>query len=118
MAGQPHVPSVLGPMSPHLSTLRFFTQGILSASPWDTDPQVVEIPWRQETYDSARKSEDAVFGILHSDGIVNPQPPVRRAMRIAEEALKKAGHKTVEWKPPSHVDGYKLMARVYTQDGG
>lgn len=33
------------------------------------------------------------IGIFWNDGMVEPHPPVRRGLRLLDDAVKKAGHK-------------------------
>ena len=42
------------------------------------------------------------FGVMRTDGIVRPQPPVRRAVEMVVKIIEKLGHKVIEWEPPSH----------------
>jgi len=55
---------------------------------------------------------------MKTDGIVNPQPPVARAVAMVVEALTKAGHKVIEWKPPSHQRLLDITFKTWTYDGG
>jgi amidase len=73
------------------------------------DPLVAEIPWRDEQEQAvldivkASGGGQLAFGIIRNDGIVHPQPPVRRAMDIVVKAIEKLGHKVIEWNPPAHA---------------
>jgi amidase len=85
-------------------------KGLLAQEPWLYDSQVVELPWRDEheaavlrAIKSQKKGGKLSFGLLCSDGLVNPQPPIRRALSLMENLVKKLGHEIVEWKPPSHI---------------
>lgn len=82
-------------MSANLSNLKLLMQTILSREPWLHDPKVVELPWRAERYGEVinrAHSSGLVFGILMSDGVVTPQPPVLRALRELKARLEAAGH--------------------------
>lgn len=75
------------------------------------DPNVVRMPWdgNVETATLARASLDGSangekplkIGIYWSDGVVTPQPPVSRGMKIVHDVLENLGHKVVNWEPPS-----------------
>ena len=101
MDGQNSVLSVVGPLAFSVATLRLMVKSLLTQEPWLYDPMVLEIPWRddheQQILDrlNAKQSEASklAFGIMRNDGVVTPQPPVRRAMDIIEDTLKQIGHK-------------------------
>jgi amidase len=63
-------------------------------------------------------SDRLVFGYYMTDGYVEPTPAVKRAMKMAIDAVQSAGHEVVEWEPYQHdvLDG--ILDRVFTSDGG
>lgn len=100
MDGQNSVLSVVGPLAHSVATLRLMVKSLLTLEPWLRDPLVVEIPWRE---DREREILDLIgakdtqtpklaFGIMRHDQVVNPQPPIRRALDIVEKVLKNLGH--------------------------
>jgi amidase len=113
MDGQNTILSVVGPLATNAASLRLITQALLDQKPWDFDPMVHEIPWRYMEENSInenihdgrgmeKKGGKLCFGVLKTDGVVKPMPPVRRAIDELVSALEKAGHEVVEWTPPSH----------------
>lgn len=121
MDGQNSVLSVVGPIATTAPALKLVFKAILSQSPWLYDPLVIELPWRaaqeQEVHELA-SSGKLTFGLLKNDGIVSPQPPVARAVQIVADAMSKAGHKVLEWKPPSHQRGLDITFQTWVYDGG
>lgn len=101
MDGQNSVLSVVGPLARSVATLRLMVKSLLKLEPWLRDPLVHEMPWRddheQQILDhiDAKQSQTPrlAFGIMRHDDVVNPQPPIQRAMDIVENVLKKLGHK-------------------------
>jgi amidase len=91
--------SVVGPLAHSLSDVRFFIKTILEAEPWFYDPKVIELPWRESHVDSV-KGRPLTLGLLRWDGVVKPQPPVARGLRMVEEALRAAGHELIEFDIP------------------
>ena len=89
MDGQNTVLSVVGPMARSVADLRLVTRAILQTRPWLHDPLVHEIPWRREQEELPQK---LTFGIVWDDGFVGVTPPVKRALTLTAEALKRAGH--------------------------
>ena len=108
MQGQNTILSVVGPIATSVPALRLAIKSLLSQQPWLYDPLVNELPWRfeqeQYVFDIAKSGNGTqlAFGIIRSDGIVQCQPPVRRALDIVVKTIEKLGHKVIEWTPPSH----------------
>lgn len=90
-------------MGTSLDALHLLMTAVLSQKPWLRDPNVVPIPWRQQITDatlqrakpdgSASGSVPLKLGIFWTDGVVTPQPPISRGLRLIASAVKKAGHK-------------------------
>ncbi|KAI5306110.1 Acetamidase [Ascosphaera atra] len=97
-------------------------KAVLSKKPWLGDPLTPPIPWRidlEEEIKAKAKHGDGkrlAFGILWDDGIVRPQPPVRRALHLVADILKKLDHGVIDWKPPSHRMAHKLAVAAYYLD--
>ncbi|KAK4941858.1 hypothetical protein LTR10_018334 [Elasticomyces elasticus] len=125
MDGQNSVLSVVGPLATTARSVKLLTKTILAQTPWLHDPLVVDMPWRdaeeQAVYDIVKSSSSKgqlTFAVMKSDGIVNPQPPVARAVAAVVEALTSAGHKVIEWKPPSHERLLAIALKTWVYDGG
>lgn len=120
------IPFAIGPIAASADALAIATRALLAREPWLRDPEVVQLPWRQETYTSVSKTakgEEGTrklrFGILRDDGICRPQPPVKRAIGLTVDAIKKLGHEVVEWtNPPSHSVATRLVYSTWLSDGG
>ncbi|KAK5094242.1 hypothetical protein LTS08_008661 [Lithohypha guttulata] len=123
MDGQNSVLSVVGPLGTTARSLKLVVKSILSQEPWRHDPNVVEIPWRdsqeKEVWDTVDGSTGQLtFGLMKTDNIVNPQPPVARALQMVVRAVEKAGHKVISWESPAHTDGLTATLKTWTLDGG
>lgn len=98
MDGQNSVTPVVGPMGPTASGLALLTKSVLGREPWLRDPGVVDMPWREERYAESLKLASGgqgklAFGVLRTDGAINPQPPVSRAIDLTVKAIESLGHK-------------------------
>ncbi|OJD36671.1 general amidase [Diplodia corticola] len=119
--GQNSVLSVVGPLAGSVGGLRLLTEAALGAEPWREDPMVVEMAWRADRAAGvAEKAEEKrlTFGVLRDDGVARVTPPVARALSLAVDKLRAAGHAVVEWEPPSHADIVECCAATWTYDGG
>ncbi|EME85207.1 uncharacterized protein MYCFIDRAFT_54362 [Pseudocercospora fijiensis CIRAD86] len=121
MEGQTIVRSSIGVMGHTIPDLRLLTKTILSLEPWNSDPNVVPIPWRQEMETQIRdkiREKNLVFGVIRNDGIVTPHPPILRAVDETVAALKANGYKVIEISPPSHSEAFQILWNTFAADGG
>ena len=86
------IPTVVGILGPSISSLRLMFKALLSSEPWLHDSEVLPIPYRADAECRPETSKDLSFGIFTSDGVVNPHPPITRAVRMVAEALKAEGY--------------------------
>lgn len=104
--GQTTYRSTVGFMGTSLDALELLLKSILSTTPWKYDPAVVPVPFRQDVIDSymsrvdyqghAKSTGQALkIGVLWSDGVVGPHPPVLRGLHMAHDALERSGHKVL-----------------------
>ncbi|KAH8427786.1 putative general amidase GmdA [Aspergillus melleus] len=126
MDGQNTILSVIGPLATTARSLKLLFKAVLSQQPWYYDPLVIELPWRDAVEEETRAlieqsksgSSQLAFGLMHHNGVVRPHPPIARAMKIAEQTLRRLGHKIIEWSPPSHIIAHELAIATYHLDGG
>ena len=118
MDGQNSILSVVGPIATSVGSMKLVIKGLLSQQPWLHDPLVAEIPWRDEQeqaiLDIVKGSGvgQLAFAVMRSDGVVQSQPPVRRAIEIVVRTAEKLGHKVIEWQPPSHQRALDLAVSL------
>ena len=104
--GQNTYRSTVGFLGTSLDALEILLKSVLSSKPWQCDPAVVPIPFRQEIMDSymsrvdpqghAKSTSQALkIGVLWSDGVVGPHPPILRGLHMVHDALKSSGHKVL-----------------------
>ncbi|KAL1673882.1 amidase signature domain-containing protein [Schizophyllum commune] len=111
----------LGPMSRSLSGLVEFVKAVTNGNLSDVDPKVVEMPWREELYQLKRiggRETKLCIAYYDSDEVVRPHPPVRRAIQMIVDALRKAGHNVVKWEPYQHGYAYDTLSRIFNSDHG
>ncbi|CAF1159749.1 unnamed protein product [Rotaria sordida] len=115
--GQESVPSVIGPMTRSLSNIRLFFKSILETKPWLIDPQVHNIPWREDLFQEGQMNKLS-FGVIQFDQKVHLSPPVQRAINMSINALEKVGHQVIQWDTIDHPEGIDILVKMYQADGG
>ncbi|KAE8150954.1 amidase signature domain-containing protein [Aspergillus avenaceus] len=126
MDGQNTILSVIGPLATTARSLILLFKAVLSQQPWLHDPLVLELPWRADVEQQTRAlieqstagSPSLAFAIMAHDGMIQPHPPVARAVKLVEHTLKQLGHKVITWSPPAHQIAYNLSGRAFDLDGG
>ena len=118
MDGQNSVLSVVGPLAANVASLRLITKALLEQNPWFYDPLVHEIPWRADHEAEIKATKKLCFGVLRTDGVVNPTPPVARAIDQVVKAVRDAGHEVIDWNPPSHRTLVDTAMDSWIFDGG
>lgn len=115
--GQEHVPSSVGPMARDLASIRYITQLVANARPWDLDPRCVPLPWNDTAFQEIQE-RPLVIGLILDDGVVNVHPPIAHALQELSAALRSQGHEIVAWDTSDHAACIELMDLYYTVDGG
>lgn len=114
MPGQESVGSVHGPMARSLADLRLFTDHVANASPWLQDPKCIPMPWRSVPLKPRPK-----VAVLWHNGIIQPTPPVARALRAVVNKLREKDYDVVDWAPGDlHVEAMELLGAFFVADGG
>ncbi|KAJ4299003.1 hypothetical protein N0V90_004247 [Kalmusia sp. IMI 367209] len=128
MDGQNSILSVVGPLGTTAGSLRLVMKALLSQEPWLHDPLVHEIPWRDsqeqeilsliDSSPGASSAGKLCFGVMRTDGIVNPCPPMHRAIDIVVDALRSHGHEVIDWTPPPHKVILEEAFKTWNFDAG
>ena len=96
--GQVVIPSIVGIIGTKLSSVRLMFESLLTTQPWLHDPDVLYIPWRGDAELSLKHGSESAkpaFGLMKTDGIVSPHPPIARALRMVAEALQSKDHEVI-----------------------
>lgn len=111
--GSESILSVTGPMTRSLDLLDLTMKVILDAKPWLVDPTLIPLEWKPTRTNTFK------IGILRFDGIVTPQPPVQRAIKLIEDKLRQASNvEVIEFKPLDHERAWDIISTLYFEDGG
>lgn len=56
------------------------------------------------------------IGIIWSDNVIQPHPPITRALKSAAEKFKAAGHEIIDWDTSAHKEIQELVIQMYFLD--
>lgn len=108
----------LGGFARSLRDIDLFHSAYSLSKPWLDDPAILPYPVSIATA-SPRGNRPLRVGIMVSDGIVTPLPPVQL---VLEEVTKKlAAHGSLEvvpFAPLQHDEAWKIISANYFEDGG
>ncbi|KAI5457171.1 amidase signature domain-containing protein [Mariannaea sp. PMI_226] len=117
MAGKETISSTPGPMTVEREALELFMKAALKSQPWLVDPALDAKPWTPYVFDRPLK-----VAIQWWDGVVQPHPPMTRALKEVAEACRKAGMEVVDWDCHAlgldHSKGWDIISELYWPDGG
>ena len=65
--GQESIHSICGPIAHSARDLAFFMQAVLQQQPWNYDPAVIDMPWRETRYIEGTTNKK-IFGVITTDG--------------------------------------------------
>jgi amidase len=114
-SGMENIIGCVGPMANSLAGLRLFCKVALEAQPWDYEPSLIDLPWRDVKVESLPKK--LRIGVLWYDKEVMPHPPIQRALKDTVSKLVAAGHEVVPWSPRLHSSLLKWINTAYFLDG-
>ncbi|EXJ58811.1 hypothetical protein A1O7_06241 [Cladophialophora yegresii CBS 114405] len=103
-------------MSWDFPLLRHMARLCLGATAYEEDPTWVDMPWREAKIRGLTHRRPA-FAVLECDGNVQPQPPIRRALRSIVHSLRRANYQVLEWKPPPQAAVVQAYFKTIGADG-
>lgn len=111
--GSESILSVTGPMTRSLDLLNLVMEVVIGARPWLVDPTLASLKWEPTV------SKKFKIGILDFDGVVMPQPPVKRALLLVREKLSALENvEVVDFRPYDHARAWEIISTLYFEDGG
>ena len=116
MLSQEQIVAVIGPLSTSLEGIKLFMRVVLAAQPWLTEPSCIPIPWR-ESDNHLGNPKKLKIGILWDDGVVEPHPPITRAMQMLIGKLEEFDDiEVVHFPALQHDKAWEIIANLYFCD--
>jgi Asp-tRNA(Asn)/Glu-tRNA(Gln) amidotransferase A subunit family amidase len=86
-----------GPMAKDVDALAACMRVFFSDYLWRLDGSIPRMPFNQDTYEGSGRLK---IGYYLADGFFPSTPPCERAVVVACDALREAGHELVPFNPP------------------
>ncbi|KAJ3483900.1 hypothetical protein NLG97_g7195 [Lecanicillium saksenae] len=112
MPGQEGVMSVNGPMARTLEDITLYSKVVIQSQPWLRDAKCLPLPWK-----SIELPKKLKIGVMWDDTLVQPTPPIARALRHTVEKLLLAGHEVVDWRPTDMLQSLTMISKFFVADG-
>lgn len=104
--------SVNGPMARTLEDITLYSRIVIESQPWLRDAKCHPIPWNPVELPQRLR-----IGVMWDDTLVQPTPPVTRALRHTVDKLLRAGHDVVEWRITDMLQSLQLISKFFVADG-
>ncbi|KWU46948.1 amidase [Rhodotorula sp. JG-1b] len=118
MLGQESIVSVAGPMARSLNSCTYFLRSVLNKNPADYDATSLPFAFNETAYGRASHDGKLSFGVMRTDHLVTPTPPIRRALEMAVQRVRDAGHEVIEFDTKDFNEYYTLAGKFFSADGG
>lgn len=110
-----NIPGAAGPMAVSLRDMDLFMSVVIRSQPWLLDPNMIPIPWTG--LNTPASPQPLKIGFMMTDGAIQPQPPVTRALNWARETLLAAGVKVVDFQPCKTAEAIANIRKIYWCNG-
>ncbi|KAL8662870.1 MAG: hypothetical protein Q9168_008190 [Polycauliona sp. 1 TL-2023] len=119
MLSEEQIIAVIGPLSTSLEGIKIFMKTIIAAQPWLVEPSCLPLPWKNwELEKSIGLGRKLRVAVLWNDDVVNPHPPITRALKEVVNKLQSLpAVEVINWKPYKHDEAWEIIASLYFADG-
>lgn len=111
-----------GPITRSIRDCGLLMKAVSDAKPWERDPATHYGKWEEQgelpSSKIANGSQKLVIGVLRTDGVTTPLPPISKLVSETAQKLQRAGHTVVE---VSSANNFKkcqsLASKFFSIDG-
>ena len=102
-------------MSTSLEGLRLFMKTVIDSEPHIMQP-LERIAWKESVCPEYSQHQKLRVAVMSNDGVVQPHPPVTRALLEVVSKLRKLNWiELIEWKPYRHDEACKFHINPHQQ---
>jgi amidase len=103
-----------GPLAGSMRDCELFLNAISNARPWEQDPSIAYGLWEEQ----GAMVKKPLLGVIRTDGLITPLPPVSKVLEETVRALRKSGVEVVEINAPAFKRCQSLANSFFSIDGG
>lgn len=103
-----------GPIAISMRDCELFLRGVSNARPWDRDPSLAYGLWDEQ----GSMQEKPLLGVLRTDGVVSPLPPINKILDETVAALRTSGVEVIEISAPAFKKTQSLANKFFGVEGG
>lgn len=104
-----------GPIARSLRDVDLFMNVVSEGKGWEVDRGV--LPWHWGDMRGLAEPKRPLIGIVHTDGVAEPLPPIKKVIDETARALQRAGVDTIELSIPALSQCQSLANRFLGIDG-
>jgi amidase len=103
-----------GPIAVSMRDCGLFLHAVSNSKPWEMDPGVVYGSWEKQ----GSVGKKPLLGVIRTDDLITPLPPVSKVLNEAVQTLKKSGVEVIEINAPAFKKCQSLANGFFGIDGG
>ena len=103
-----------GPITATVRDCELFFKVVAESKGWERDPNVVYGSWEEQGFIEKKP----VIGIIRTDGLITPHPPIAKVIDETAQALRNAGVEVVEIDAPAFKKCQSVANALFGIDGG
>ncbi|QSZ35465.1 hypothetical protein DSL72_008335 [Monilinia vaccinii-corymbosi] len=112
------LPASAGPIATSVRDCELFLQTISDSKPWGRDPNVAYGMWHEQGTVQEKGQGTLLFGVIRTDGVTRPLPPICKILDETVEKVQRAGHEVVEIDTRAFSKCQSLANSFFGIDGG
>ncbi|KAI9646465.1 hypothetical protein NHQ30_004458 [Ciborinia camelliae] len=124
--GMESIIGVVGPLATCMDDVELFCKTLLDAEPWRREVGLIPIPWGSRESGGTKNEEGAAeaaprklrIGVIYTDGVHDPHPPISRVLHATTQKLQNAGHTCILFPTHLHLPITKTIDALYLLDAG
>ena len=110
------IPASAGPLAHSMRDIELFFRAVAEQKPWEKDPDVMPSRWNSLSTAHGRKLR---IGIVRRDGVIDPHPPILKALDEVKNKMLGAGIEVVEMEiTPLFSQCQSLANAMFGVEGG
>ncbi|GAA5822234.1 hypothetical protein JCM3770_005859 [Rhodotorula araucariae] len=118
MLGQESILSVAGPMARSLSSCHYFLRTVLNLNPANYDATSLPFAFDDAAFSKVAGLGKLSFGVVRTDYVITPTPPIKRGLDVTVQKLRDAGHEVLEFDWTDFKSAWVLANELFAADGG